>query len=361
VLEEVRRLWNLAGTFASYRATVIPPLRHQQRRWGERARAIRDPVLRRQALEALEGKAANVEAIGVFGTLAPRSQRRRAIAAMAALQIAVDYIDTLSEAAGDDTLADGLQLHRALAAALTPGAEPQDWYRHHPHRDDGGYLSALVAACQEAVRGLPSQTAILPLARRAAQRCGEGQSHTHAAAGGDRGGGAGQGDPSPLERWADQLESPAGYRWWEVAAGASSSVAAHALIAAAATPSAGAEQARLIDAAYFPPVGALTVLLDDLVDREQDLAADEHNYISYYPDSGDGAERLGLIASRAAAAIAPLPRRRRHRAILAGVIAFYLSAPEARTPFARPIRHRLLESLERSVQPLVGIMRLRRR
>jgi tetraprenyl-beta-curcumene synthase len=360
----------VASTFASYRATVIPPLRRQQRRWGERARAIPDPVLRRQALEALEGKAANVEAIGVFATLAPRRERRRAIAAMAALQIAIDYLDTITESPGDDALADGLQLHRALTVALTPDAEGEDCYRHHPRRDDGGYLSALVAACQELVGALPSQAAVLPLARRAAQRCGEGQSHTHAAApDGERRGnseapeeeGAPPGGADLLGRWAMQLESPPGYRWWEVAAGASSSVAAQALIAAAATPGTTAEQARLIDAVYFPPVGALTVLLDDLVDLEQDRAAGEHNYLAYYRDSEEAANRLALIASRASAAIAPLHDGDRHQAILAGVSAFYLSDPRARAPFARPIRDRMVDSLGAVVRLLTAALRLRQR
>jgi tetraprenyl-beta-curcumene synthase len=361
MLADLREAWDLASAFAGYRATVIPPLRREIRRWGQRARLIPDPVLRRQAVEALEGKVANVEAIGVFATLAPRAQRRRAIAAMATLQIAVDYIDTLSEVAGEDALADALQLHRALAAALTPGAEPEDWYRHHhPHRDDGGYLSELVAACQNAIRGLPAEAAILPLAREAARRCGEGQSRTHAAAHGHDGG-VPAGGVGALQHWANELESPPGYRWWEVAAGASSSVAAHALIAAAATPGTSAQQARLIDDAYFPPVGALTVLLDDLVDLEQDNKAGEHNYIGYYRDSGEAGDRLALIASRAAAAITELPRRRRHEAVLSGVGGFYLSAPGSRTRFAGPVRDRLLDSLSTSARLLATALRLQRR
>jgi tetraprenyl-beta-curcumene synthase len=359
----------LAATFASYRLTVIPPLRRELRRWDELVRRIPDPVLRELALSALLDKASNVEAIGVFATLAPRRQRGRAIRAMAALQVAIDYIDTISEAAGEgdapgpaEALADGLRLHRTLAVALAPGAPPEDWYALHPRHEDGGYLSALVAACQDSVQALPSAEAIAPLARRAAERCGQGQSRTHAAAAeARRMGGGVPGTTAALESWATDLEAPAGYRWWEVAAGASSSVAAHALIAAAADPAASAEQGERIDAAYFPPIGALTVLLDDLVDRDEDVAAGEHNYMSYYSSGEDAANRLALIAARGSAAASKLRRRRRHEAILAGVVAFYLSAPGARASFAQPVRERLPGSLGPATRALAAILGLRRR
>ncbi|HET6999104.1 MAG TPA: DUF2600 family protein [Solirubrobacterales bacterium] len=63
------------------------------------------------------------------------------------------------------------------------------------------------------------------------------------------------------------------------------------MIAAAADPATSAAEAELIDAAYFPSIGALTVLLDDLIDRNEDLAADAHNYIAYYRDSEEAANR----------------------------------------------------------------------
>jgi hypothetical protein len=56
-------------------------------------------------------------------------------------------------------------------------------------------------------------------------------------------------------------------------------VPAHALLAAAADARTTAAEATRIDAAYFPSIGALTVLLDDLIDREEDLAGGEHNYL----------------------------------------------------------------------------------
>lgn len=338
-----------------YQARVLPQVRRELGRWQGVATAIPDPILREHALLALEAKAANVEATAVFATLAPRPTRATAIRAICALQIAIDYIDSISEEPRAEPLRDGLQLHRALAAALTPGAESEDWYRFHPRRDDGGYLSSLVAACQESAGALPTAGAVLPAAQRAAARCGEGQSHTHAAA---LAGAAGAGE---LETWATALGAPAIYRWWEVAAGASSSVAAQALIAAAADPATSPAEAELIDAAYFPSVGALTVFLDDLIDRDEDAAGGEHNYLAYYRDSAAAADRLDLIANLASAALAPLRQGRRHAAILAGVAGFYLSAGAAKTPYARPVRDRLLASAGPAVRPIVAVMRLRRR
>ena len=355
---------------AAYRATVVPVVREGLRGWERVAETIPDPVLREQALFSVREKGLNAEATAVFGILAPRRRRRQAVEAMTAFQVAVDYLDTLGEQPADDPLANGLRLHGALVAALAPdgeaggggGAETamarrgpegagREWYALHSRCDDGGYLVALIDACREIVAGLPAAAATLPAARRAAARCGEGQGRTHAAELGDDGG--------ALRDWAEGLAAPPGYAWWELAAGASSSVAAHALIAAAADPATTAAEAELIDAAYFPPVGALTVLLDDLVDRDEDLAADAHNYLSYYRDAEDAANRIGFLASRGTASMAPLRQPRRHAAILAGVAGFYLSAPGADAAFARPVAAALLEALGPAVRPIVVAMRRR--
>ena len=55
---------------------------------------------------AIDEKGLNVEAIAVFATLAPRRNRPGAIQAMVALQVAVDYLDSLGEqgSAGDSRL-----------------------------------------------------------------------------------------------------------------------------------------------------------------------------------------------------------------------------------------------------------------
>lgn len=308
------------GTLARYRAAILPVVARELAAWEDRAARVPDPVLRLHAIAALTEKRGNVEATAALVTLAPRRGRRAVIRATTALQVAVDYLDTLGEDGGADRLADGLRLHEALVAALTPGTAPRDWYALHPRGADGGYLDALIAACQAAVATLPSPAA-LPAARRAAGRCGAGQSHTHAD------GGAG------LERWTATLGAPPELRWWEAAAGASSSVGAHALVALAGTPGAGAAEAELVAAAYDPWIGALTVLLDDFVDRDRDARDGEHNYLRHCGE--EAPDRIDFLVAGARRALRHVPRRGTHEAILNGVLAYYLGGPADLPPGER--------------------------
>lgn len=194
----------VATALARYKAAILPRVRLESAEWRGAAALIPDPVLREQAVGALTEKASNVEATGVLAGLAPRRGRATVIRASTALQVAVDYLDSLGEQPGPDPLADGLELHGALAAALDPSAGARDWYARHPHQDDGGYLARLVSACRESAWALPSAATVLPFARRAIIRCGEGQSHTHAAT---------AGSALALQRWASELAAPPGCCW----------------------------------------------------------------------------------------------------------------------------------------------------
>jgi tetraprenyl-beta-curcumene synthase len=354
LLSRIKTVLSVISALATYQRAVLPQVRGELRRWERWTVKIPDLVLRDAALSALKEKSSNVEATAVFAILTPRSQRSSALRAMTALQTTIEYLDVLGEQLPDEPLADGLALHGALIEAVTPGAPYSDWYRLHPQTEDGGYLAELVATCQREVATLPSGHTVLVTARRAARRCAEGQSYTHAAVESEDG-------TRKLEAWAAELDEHGEYFWWELAAGASSSVALHALIAAAANRGTDAEEAERIDAAYFPPIGALTVLLDDLIDREQDIASGEHNYLGYYPSNEIAAERFALLARRSRSAIASLQFSQRHTAILMGVGGFYLSTPAAKTGYARPIRARMLKALGSAVYPILAAMNVLRR
>jgi hypothetical protein len=304
VASAARDLWAAASALSAYLTTVLPRARRELR-----------------ALGPLPAeKQVNAEAVAVFATLAPRSQRAAVVRAIIALQVQIDLLDMAEERGGaDDDFAD-----RIITL-------------------DERWLSATAA--------LPGWQAVQTLLDEAIKRCEQGQIRTHRAA---------REGSGKLRDWATELEGTSSYRWWEVAAGASSSVAAHALIAAAADPRTTAETASLVDAAYHPPVGALTVFLDDLVDREEDRITGDHSYLDYYTSAAEAAERLALIAGRAEGLLARLPRRGRHRAILAGVAGFYLSAAAAETRYGQTIRSRVLDALGPAPRLLAGFARIRR-
>lgn len=309
-----------AAALAAYLTTVLPGVRSELWRWRQLAEEIPDPERRGRTLAALEEKTSNVEAVAVFATLAPLRQRRAVLRAIVPLQVAIDYRDTLEESAEDT------------------------------ERD--GYLTALETGWAREIERLAGRGAVAPALRAAVERCREGQRQTHAAA---------AGDSDELRRWSSGLAAPHGYRWWELAAGASSSVAAHALIATAADRRATPEQAALIDRAYNPAVGALTVLLDDLIDREDDALSGDHSYIGYYSDAVDAADRLVAIAADAQSRLRPLRGSWRHRAILAGVVGFYSSDRAARTSFAVPVAAALRAEVGPAARLIAAVVVARRR
>jgi hypothetical protein len=300
-----RELGAAASALGAYLATVLPRARRELRELGPRA----------------PEKEANAEAVAVFATLAPRAHRAAVVRAIVTLQVEIDLRDAAEEAGR--------------------GTDPELVAR----------IARLDERWRDEVRELPAYKAVRPFLDEAVERCEHGQLQTHRAA---------REGEEPLRRWAMELGTTFAYRWWEVAAGASSSVAAHALIAAAADPASTFATAAMVDSTYQPPIGALTVILDDLVDRDEDRAAGEHNYLAYYEGTSEAAERLALLARYADALIERLPHAGRHRAILAGVAGYYLSSPAAETGYAQPIRERLLAALGPGARLLARFSRLRR-
>ncbi len=343
----------VVSSLARYWLGIVPLVRPELRRWRRRADAIPDPVLRGHAVSTLREERLNAEAAAVFALLVPRTRWPALVRLMIAFQVMYDYLDTIGEQHVREPLRNGLQLHRALVVALDPATSADvDYYRHHPQSDDGGYLDALVATCREGLDTLPTAVEVLPLARRAALRCGEGQSYTHAAM---------QENDRKLIAWAARQDRCADYRWWEVSAGAISSVGVYALLAAAAEPRTTRCEANEVDAAYFPSMAALSTLLDSLVDRRSDALTANHSSFGQYQTSADAAQRLATITSDAEQAVRRLRHARRHVAILAGIAGYYLSATSATTPEARPAATAIVEQIGPTVSLIRVTMQLRRR
>jgi tetraprenyl-beta-curcumene synthase len=373
----------LAFTFARaavvYWTDVFPRVCLHIARWRRLARRIPDPVLRRLAFESL-AKRGNMEGAAAFAAFAPRAHRALVARATSAFQAAYNLLDMLGEQPSADPILDGRRLHEALLFALTlPGPETNDaehaessaraaagtrphpgegatvtaldWYQHHPQREDGGYLDALLHECRTAVAMLPSYATVASSARAAAARIVAFQSLNLSES---------QGDHEGLERWAlDATPSGSGLQWWETAAAAGSSLGVHVLIAAAAEKELEGGEVQTLSDAYFPWIGGLHSMLDNLIDKREDEAAGHRSLIEYYGPQR-AAERLRWLATQAAQAAHELPHPSRHIVILAAMIGNYLSTPEAHSPELRPVSESVLETVGELRRPTMLVFALRR-
>jgi tetraprenyl-beta-curcumene synthase len=348
---KAREIAALVTAGIAYWLTIYPRARREIIRWKRRAQLIPDPILRAAALDKLTRERLNPEAAAFFAVLAPRRHRGRLVRLMVDYQIAYDYLDAINEQPTSAPLRNGLCLHRALTDAVCSQRCGEDYYGHHPQSDDGGYLSSLVLACQGVIAKLPSASAIESVLVNAAERCGQAQSHNHAV--------LVEGD-TQLVSWAADQAGGGGYLWWELAAGGISCLSLHALFAAAACTTT-LQEAQRIDMAYSPPICAISALLDSLVDYPHDAGGTNHSFVEHYDTCGQAAERFAAITAEARALAGTLSNHCRHMVILAGIASFYLSAPEARTEFARPVATRTLDCLGPTSAPILAVMRLRRR
>ncbi|HTC61073.1 MAG TPA: DUF2600 family protein [Solirubrobacteraceae bacterium] len=361
----------VAGSFASgatfaratrtYWGSVFPQVRRELAGWRERAQEIPDPALRAQALEALE-KRGNMEGAAAFATFVGHEQRSAVVRATVAFQTAYNHLDTISEQSGEIGPAQARTLHEALLAALAcvrPGARSSrgrsgesghdpERQIHPPKNNADGYLQALVETCQEALSELPSYEVVAPAARRAAERVVSFQAFNRRERG-------------PIERWG-RAQTPPGSDlcWWETAASGGSSLGVHVTIAAAAEP--GIEQAHVdaLERAYFPWIGALHSMLDQLIDVEEDASSGQPNLIELYGSPAEAAERMALLAGRALECARGLEPKHRHEPIVAAMASFYLAAPEARVGEAAVVTRAVLDVFGRLAWPALAIFRARR-
>jgi len=335
-----------------YWTTVAPLVRIELERWREHAGAICAPDLRALALDKLDRESFNAEAGAMLATLAPRAHRRDVVQAIVALQVLFDLLDGLTEQPLADPLVDGERLFSAFTDAVRRPSEssiPNDAGSSTPN--DGAedrYLWALSHAASSAIARLPASDAVIDVACESARRAAQAQIRKHAASklGIDQ-----------LREWAAAQARGTGLQWRELLAGAASSVlAVHALIAAAAdVRTAPADAARLADA--YLSICVLLTLLDSLIDQQQDERAGEAGYVSLYEDRELLARTLPELARRAAGQARELPHGAWHLMMLTGVVAYYASAPEARGALARPILARLRDALSPLIAPTLALMR----
>ncbi len=332
-----------------YWSSVARLVTQQLSRWHTRAQEIADPVLRGLASQKLAEEGFNAEVAAMLATLAPRAHRSDAVTAIVALEVLYDYLDGLTESPSHESPDDGYRLFTAFTDAVTPSFEPTgDYYRFHPHSDDGSYLDELVATVRAALARLPATATLADILTRSAGRGAEAQLRIHAAS---------LSGPGPMERWAKLNSVGTPLQWREFLAGAACSVlAVHALVAAAADVRTTHEQALEIDRIYLS-ISVLPTILDSLVDYEVDLSAGQPGYVQYYDDRDVLAERLVSVIEDAVSHARRAPHGAHHVMNLVGVVAYYTSAPTAKNEFARPVTERIVRQLRPLIGPTLAVMR----
>ena len=266
-----------------------------------------------------------------------------------ALEVLLDYLDGLTESPTCQAPQAGRCLFGALADALSPTADCQgDYFRHRHGPGDGGYMSELVGVVRAALGRLPGTDRIAGVLRRCATRGAEAQLLIHAATPTDSAG---------LEAWALPGSQGTSLQWREYLAGSACSVlGAHALIAAAADSATTPAQARAIDELYLS-ISVLPTILDSVIDYEQDRRRGQPGYVRHYDGPEALLERLQSVLSQALADTRRAPHAPHHIMTLVGVVAYYTSAPTARSEFARPLTRQINRQLRPLIGPTLAMMR----
>ncbi|HEX5851520.1 MAG TPA: DUF2600 family protein [Solirubrobacteraceae bacterium] len=347
---------------ARYWPSVAPVVRGELALWREPAKRIADASLRALALGKLTEERFNAEVAATLATLAPRRARKTAVRAIVALELLFDYLDGRTEMPSRDPLGEGTRLFGAFTDAVE--AEPQTRARDAAARfpqeagnvhmrelsgemADDAYMRALGDATRANLFALPAAAAVARDARVAAERCAQAQTRLHAA--------AALGD-GQLREWADERAPTSGLGWREYVGGSASSVlAVHALIAAAADPATSAEDARRIDAAYLAMGGVIT-MLDSVVDRGTDHARGEAGFIRLFAKDEELEQCMRALTREALARAREAPHGAHHATTLAGVVAYYTTHPGAREPHARAIVAMLRRELAPAIWPGLAVL-----
>jgi len=342
----------LAGVMGREFGWVAPNVAKEIKEWRARAEAIPDERLRMEALETLDRERLNPEGAALFSAL-PRRRDLGLLRLLVAYQVALDFLDTISERAMANSLAHGMQMHRALVEALDPtGGCLSDYYAVRPEEDDGGYLRALVETCRSGCAELPGFLVVRGHATRAARELSV-QVLNH--------------QPEDLrtvllQGFASRDLRPDPYTtWFERTAAASSTLGIYALLALAVEPQVDAAEAAAVDAAYHPWICLACTLLDCYVDQVDDARSGNHNYLSRYIDAASATDRLCWIVARSVERSLELERGERHAVIVSAMAAMYLSKDVARTVELRPSAGRIAASGGTLVRVQVPILRTMRR
>lgn len=314
-------------------------------------------VLGEQARASIKGKTFHCQGASVYA-LYPHLVRRGSGAQEEYVQFAValqtisDYLDNLCDRAEVYDACAFRTLHESFCDALDPSRIPQDYYAEYPHKDDGGYLSALVRDARRALGEGSAVQTILPHLAMFGNLYSDLQTYKHIA---------------PDEREEHMHEWTGAYQkmyprisGWEFAAACGSTLGIFALVSAKRADMT-AEEAEAITDAYFPYINGLHILLDYLIDREEDRQGGDLNFTFYYDSHEQMTERLLFFIREALTAAGRAPEPMFHTHIVYALLALYLTDPKTEHPDIAPVVATISTHLPPAAKRYFRLCRLLRR
>lgn len=237
-----------------------------------------------------------------------------------AYQTISDYLDNLCDRSTSLDPADFRLLHQSMLDAITPGAEPVNYYALRSEQNDGGYLYRLVRKCQEMTALLPGYASAVAEIHDLAVLYTDLQVYKHIS--------PELREDALKEWWAQEGKRAPHLQWNEFAAATGSTLGVFMLFLASCDPKLTKSASVSIRAAYFPHLCGLHIMLDYLIDQDEDRAGGDLNFCNYYDNSDTMLNRIASIVEWARKDVRNLPETSMHRMVIEGLLALYLSDPK---------------------------------
>ncbi|AIQ63530.1 tetraprenyl-beta-curcumene synthase [Paenibacillus stellifer] len=298
---------------------VLPEVENCLNLWRKDAEGIPDPELRRQALASIETKKFHCQGGGVYA-VGNLPMRHILISLIVSYQTISDYLDNLCDRSTSMDPEDFRLLHRSMLDAVTPGAEPVNYYALRAEQDDGGYLHRLVRNCQDMIDKLPGYASAAQEIYDLAELYTDLQVYKHIRP---------DLRESALQKWWEEKRGRAPHLYWnEFAAATGSTLGVFMLFLASCDPRLKKEDASQIRAGYFPHLCCLHIMLDYLIDQDEDRAGGDLNFCNYYDSTETMLNRIASIVEWARKDVRNIPDTPLHRMVIEGLLALYLSDPK---------------------------------
>lgn len=298
---------------------VLPEVRDQLRYWRQKADAMPDPELHKQAVASITSKQFHCQGGAVYA-VARLQMRHVIIPLIVAFQTISDYLDNLCDRSTSMNAEDFRMLHQSMLDAVDPAEPLHDYYAFREEKEDGGYLNELVKTCQASLRMLPAYPQVAGYVRELVGLYCDLQVYKHIR--------HELREEALLEWWKLHETRYPSISWNEFAAATGSTLGVFMLFMAATEPKLKQETVEAIRAAYFPFICALHILLDYLIDQEEDKLGGDLNFCSYYDGMDQTVERIAVIVLEARSQANRLDHSSFHRMIIEGLLALYLSDPK---------------------------------